>query len=751
MARSPARRTPRPRSPRPRSPRPRSPRPRSPHPKSPRKRSPVRRPASPRRRSGDQGASRRGPRSPPPRLGFGANNGMAGGGGQGGTGGAGGGGGGGGGGRRKGKRNRRRKARRGGGGAGGLGGMDRVPPMSGGNRQPIASMRMRMDDYRPPRTGRLLGDPKDGERGPIEQAVVRARREATTRTKDTFWTKKLLDAEAAQPNRWAHSGFKELYRDELGYSDIGEGSGEEKGGGERASSHPRDPRDPSGIGPRKVGASPSRPRSPRDPRRRTRSRSPHSARISPRRSPVRTGQRSPRASPRQSPKPVSRNKRHHGSRSPSRSRGRKRSYSSSYSRSSSSSSGSSYSRSYSSYSRSSSGSSSSSFSSTSSSSSGSRRRRSYSPPPRRRRSYSSSPHRGRVNRRQPSPQQVRIKQISHQETTKKLVTKTVSNIIKTKTRAIPKLPKLKNKIKIKDGERPVAVPVAVRRKAPRSPAPLPTNTFYDGASVGQVVEEPTDFRGPETPPRPVPEGRHLLDPHHYKVVPPDHPDYHQPPPPPRESPRSEGEDTDSDSSTEDDDGPRRMTLSERFGKLAQLSSQRQEYEGVRMKIVREGGQDKKVYLEGGRLQSRSPSPSSRSRSNHPAHERWLQEHQTEYREYQERYGEIRQWDPHRDLPRELPQNWDDVHVRYRYYKESGYFGDRSITLDDYLKWEQWWYRYRDWLEKYGGTQDVEERDWQYRGSNYEYESRGSGNSVSQGRWVRREASREADDRKRRRY
>lgn len=563
--------------------------------------------------------------------------------------------------------------------------------MSGGNRQPIASMRMRMDDYRPPRTGRLLRDPKDDgvgsaitERGP-EQVVVRARREATTRTKDTFWTKKMLDAEATQPNR-------------------------------------------------------------------TRSRSPHATRISPRRSPIRAVQRSPRASPRVSPKPVSRAKRHHGSHSPTRSRGRKRSYSSSFSRSSSSSSGSTYSRSYSSYSRSS-GSSSSSFTSSSSSSSGSRRRRSYSPTSRRRRSYSSSPDRGRVGRRQlPPPQQVRIKQVSHQETTKKLVTKTVSNVIKTKTRTAPKLPKLKTKIKIKEGERPVAVPVAVRRKAPRSPAPIPSNTFYDGNTVVPVVEEASDFRGPETPPRPVPEGRHLLDPHHYKVVPPDHPDYHQPPPPPRESPRSEGEDTDSDSSTEDDDGPRRMTLSERFGKLAQLSSQRQEYEGVRMKIVREGGQDKKVYLEGGRLQSRSPSPSTRSRSNHPAHERWLQEHQTEYREYQERYGEIRQWDPHRDLPRELPQNWDDVHVRYRYYKESGYFGDRSITLDDYLKWEQWWYRYRDWLEKYGGTQDVEDRDWQFRSSNYEYETRGSGASASQGgRWVRREASREADDRKRRRY
>lgn len=44
-------------------------------------------------------------------------------------------------------------------------------------------------------------DSHTAERGPIEQVVVRARREASTRTKDTFWTKKLLDAEATQPNR----------------------------------------------------------------------------------------------------------------------------------------------------------------------------------------------------------------------------------------------------------------------------------------------------------------------------------------------------------------------------------------------------------------------------------------------------------------------------------------------------------------------------------------------------------------------
>lgn len=336
-----------------------------------------------------------------------------------------------------------------------------------------------------------------------------------------------------------------------------------------------------------------------------------------------------------------------------------------------------------------------------------------------------------------------MKQVTHQETTKKLVTKTVSNVVVKSRNTVSKMPKLKNKVKIKEGES------AVRRKA-RPPVPAPASNYYNDTNE-VPVEEPAVYRGPGTPPRVPTEGRHLLDPHHYKVVPPDHPEYHQPPPPPRESPRSEGEESDSDSSSDDEDGPRRMTLSERFGKLAQLSSQRQEYEGVRMKIVREGGQDKKVYLEAGRLQSRTPSPSGRSRANHPAHERWLQEHQAEYREYQERYGEIRQWDPHRDLPRELPQNWDDVHVRYRYYKESGYFGDRSITLDDYLKWEQWWYRYRDWLEKYGTSQDLEERDWQFRASSYEYEVRGAATTGLGGRWARRESSREADDRKRRRY
>ena len=200
----------------------------------------------------------------------------------------------------------------------------------------------------------------------------------------------------------------------------------------------------------------------------------------------------------------------------------------------------------------------------------------------------------------------------------------------------------------------------------------------------------------------------------------------------------------SESSTDEDEYPAKLTLSERFGKLAQLSSQRQEYEGIRMKIVRggEGGQDKKVYLEGGGggpiPLSRSPSPHSQM-SDRRVDECWLREHKDEYDEYQRRYGDFRNFDPHRDLPRELPRNWEDVNVRYRYYKESGYFGDRNITMEDYLKWEEWWYRYKDWLEKYGDA-DIDD----YRGPSY---SGGQVRMSTHSRWTRRNK----DDRKRMRY
>lgn len=39
--------------------------------------------------------------------------------------------------------------------------------------------------------------------------------------------------------------------------------------------------------------------------------------------------------------------------------------------------------------------------------------------------------------------------------------------------------------------------------------------------------------------------------------------------------------------------------------------------------------------------------------------------------------------------------WDDVRVRYQYYKDLGYL--RDLSLDDYVKWEEWWYKYQEWL------------------------------------------------------
>lgn len=77
-------------------------------------------------------------------------------------------------------------------------------------------------------------------------SVMRKARESQS----SYWNKKLLEAEERDPNRWRHSGYKELY--------VG-GAGEPSGRG-----HPRSPRSP-------------RPRSPHSPRPRSprvRSRSP---------------------------------------------------------------------------------------------------------------------------------------------------------------------------------------------------------------------------------------------------------------------------------------------------------------------------------------------------------------------------------------------------------------------------------------------------------------------------------------------
>ncbi|XP_037086643.1 uncharacterized protein NKAPD1-like [Pollicipes pollicipes] len=134
----------------------------------------------------------------------------------------------------------------------------------------------------------------------------------------------------------------------------------------------------------------------------------------------------------------------------------------------------------------------------------------------------------------------------------------------------------------------------------------------------------------------------------------------------------------------------RTSLSERFGRLAQLSVQRGAAELVRLRIVKDANSsDKKVILE-------EEPGGARERSQERV------SFESEYREY---FGQkLRRAavtdDPGDQLPRQLPRDWEtDVSVRYRYYRDAGYFRDHMLTLEEYIKWEQWWYRYREWLAK----------------------------------------------------
>ncbi|XP_044735269.1 serine/arginine repetitive matrix protein 1 isoform X2 [Chrysoperla carnea] len=117
----------------------------------------------------------------------------------------------------------------------------------------------------------------------------------------------------------------------------------------------------------------------------------------------------------------------------------------------------------------------------------------------------------------------------------------------------------------------------------------------------------------------------------------------------------------------------RLTLSERFGKMAQWSVDRRDIENMRITKNSSGG-DLKVMIEEDDIVYGDPPPRY---SHSPA--------------------------PQGHYPDELltvgPSglaSWDDVRVRYQYYKERGYL--RDLTLDDYIKWEEWWYKYQEWLK-----------------------------------------------------
>lgn len=199
------------------------------------------------------------------------------------------------------------------------------------------------------------------------------------------------------------------------------------------------------------------------------------------------------------------------------------------------------------------------------------------------------------------------------ETTKKVVTKTVSNVVTTKTKILSKagMPvhnKLssrgKAKLKLKEDDshprkRPF-YPTADGAPTGGGIAGAPSTSYFPGDTAGNgaaVASSPLS-----SPASAVQVTAVAPPPHHhpnFKVGGKKGVAHGEFPQVVGGGVASANDDSDSSSSSEEEEMPRKMTLSERFGKLAQLSSQRQEYDGVRMKIVREGGQDKKVYLEAG--------------------------------------------------------------------------------------------------------------------------------------------------------
>ncbi|XP_068145087.1 basic salivary proline-rich protein 2-like [Drosophila tropicalis] len=117
----------------------------------------------------------------------------------------------------------------------------------------------------------------------------------------------------------------------------------------------------------------------------------------------------------------------------------------------------------------------------------------------------------------------------------------------------------------------------------------------------------------------------------------------------------------------------RLTLSERFGKMAQWSKMADRSNMENMRITKDSaGGALKVMIEEGlesppRRYSYSPAPAGH-------------------------------------FPEELATtapsgmlSWDDVRVRYEYYKSRGYL--RDLDLKDYIKWEEWWYKYQEWLKQ----------------------------------------------------
>ncbi|XP_066991191.1 serine/arginine repetitive matrix protein 2 [Anabrus simplex] len=429
------------------------------------------------------------------------------------------------------------------------------------------SSRLRMDSYGSSgRRSRAASPPKRRE---LDNVMKKARREGTTQS--SYWTKKLLEVEEKDPNRWRHSGYKELY-----------GGGNNSPHGSH-SSHKR-----------------SRSRSPR-PRRRSRVRSPPlpSRPRSRSRERERERERRPRT-----PEPQTTRQQSVPQRRPSSRRSPRVASLSASSRSLSSCS-----------------------------------------------DESCSVCSPKTHRKGPA-----LSPAGHARLTPHSRSRSFS---------VPRNRGARSPLPIRSGpkrQRERSGPPSDPRLPPSSPPPaarkaIKSKRKEEREKTSSKKRKSSRYKGERSKRRrslPHVEGSPLRR---------------------RSSPPASCSDESSTSSVASGVGATKLTLSERFGKMAQWSVDRRDLDGVKnMRITKDSdSSDLKVVIEGGdRYHTLSPMPVNDRRvglgyypeSQHPA-------------------------------PIGLDA-WDDVRVRYKYYKDRGYL--RDLTLDDYMKWEEWWYKYQEWLE-----------------------------------------------------
>ena len=150
--------------------------------------------------------------------------------------------------------------------------------------------------------------------------------------------------------------------------------------------------------------------------------------------------------------------------------------------------------------------------------------------------------------------------------------------------------------------------------------------------------------------------------------------------------------TSSDSDIEEVIVPKstKTPLSERFGKLAQLSVERQRFgpgsndRGMQLKIVRTvGNAEKEVYMEPEEPTRRSLSPQSFGRES-------LERRVAAYPGYRQ------------GLPTD-PRDYAAYASYIQRYRN-------EMSTEEYRQWQTWWLEYQDWLEEYKGAHSVYERE-----------------------------------------